>query len=133
MKNYLGRIILLIEDYEEAADFYAKNFDFKKIFDLTTDVGQRFLHMGNDPTDSLGIWFLKAESAEQRKRVGDQTSGQPTMVIYTTDLAALYQKLKDNKVRIKVEPVYTPGYYFLHCFDLYGNEIVVVEIRENEE
>lgn len=130
MKNYLGRIIILIEDYEEASAFYEQNFGFKRIFDVTTDVGQRFLHIGTDPIDTLGIWFLKADSKEQKERVGDQTCGQPTMVIYTTSLEELYRKLKENNVKIKIEPVWTPGYKFLHCFDLYGNEIVVVEIQE---
>lgn len=128
MKNYLGRIILLIDDYEKAATFYADNFEFTKIYDVTTDVGQRFLHMGTDPLDALGIWFLKAESKEQKERIGNQTAGQPTMVIYTTDLEALFERLKCNGVKIKVEPVLTPEYKFFHCFDLYGNEIVVVEI-----
>lgn len=130
MKNYLGRIIILIDDYEEASAFYEHNFGFKRIFDVTTDVGQRFLHIGTDPMDTLGIWFLKADSKEQKERIGNQTCGQPTMVIYTTSLEDLYQKLRTNNVRIKTEPVFTPGYKFLHCLDLYGNEIVVVEIKE---
>ena len=130
MKNYLGRIIVLIEDYEKAALFYEKNFGFKKMFDVTTDVGQRFLHMGNDPLDTLGIWFLKADTREQKERIGNQTGGQPTMVIYTTALEEQYRKLKENNVKIKIDPVLTPGYNFLHCLDLYGNEIVVVEIKE---
>ena len=130
MKNYLGRIIILVRNYEEATAFYEQNFGFKKIFDVTTNVGQRFLHIGTDPADALGIWFLKADGKEQKERVGNQTCGQPTMVIYTTSLEEVHRKLKENNVRIKIEPVLTPEYKFLHCFDLYGNEIVVVEINE---
>lgn len=130
MKNYLGRIIILVNDYEEASNFYEQNFGFKRIFDVTTDVGQRFLHIGTDTVNSLGIWFLKADSKEQKERVGRQTAGQPTMVIYTTSIEEQYQKLKDNNVMIKVAPVLTPEYKFLHCLDLYGNEIVVVEIKD---
>jgi predicted enzyme related to lactoylglutathione lyase len=128
MKNYLGRIILLVEDYEPAAEFYEKNFGFKKIFDVKTDVGQRFLHIASDPLDSAGIWFLKAESKDQRLRVGNQTAGQPTMVIYTTSLNETFELLGKNGVRVTVKPVLTPAYKYLHCLDLYGNEIVVVEI-----
>ena len=132
MKNYLGRTILLVNDYEKAASFYQDNFGFIKIYDLTTDVGQRFLHMGTDPFEGIGIWFVKADSKQQKDRVGNQTGGQPTMVIYTTSLEALFQKLKSNQVKIKVEPVLTPEYKFFHCFDLYGNEIVVAEINKEE-
>jgi len=38
MKNYLGRIVLLVKDYDEATNFYETNFGFKKMFDTTTDV-----------------------------------------------------------------------------------------------
>ncbi len=99
MKNYPGRMILLIEDYEKARSFYENNFGFKKIYDVTTDAGQRFLHMGSDSTDKFGIWFLKAESKEQKERIGNQTAGQPTLVIYTTSLDLLNKKLNENKIR----------------------------------
>lgn len=38
MRNYLGRIVLLVEDYEKSANFYEKNFGFTRFFDVTTDV-----------------------------------------------------------------------------------------------
>jgi predicted enzyme related to lactoylglutathione lyase len=130
MKNYLGRLVLLVKDYDEATNFYERNFGFTKMFDTTTDVGQRFLHIGTHALDSMGIWFIKADGKQQLERIGNQTNRQPTMVIYTTSLEELYQKLKTNGVKITVEPVITPNYKFLHCDDLYGNEIVVVEVQE---
>ena len=130
MKNYIGRIIILVDDYETASAFYEHNFGFKRIFDVATDVGQRFLHIGTDALDSLGIWFLKAEGKEQQEKIGNQTGGQPTMVIYTTSLTGMYDKLLQNNVKITVSPVLTPGYKFFQCTDLYGNGIVVVELSE---
>lgn len=130
MKNYLGRIVLLVEDYEKSAHFYETNFGFKRIFDVTTDVGQRFLHLGTDPLDSFGIWFLKADTKTQKERVGNQTGEQPAMVIYTNDIENLYQHLKNNKVKLKTEIVKTPEYDFFHCHDIDGNELIVSEIKD---
>lgn len=76
MKNYLGRIILLLEDYEKAASFYEENFGFIKMFDVTTDVGKRFLHMGAGPLDTLGIWLFK--SGHQRTKRADWQSNKRT-------------------------------------------------------
>lgn len=129
MKNLIGRMILLVDDYEHACEFYEKNFGFKKIFDQSTSVGQRFLHVGDE--NGMGIWFLKADSQVQNQRVGNQTGEQPLMVIYTTDIAQLLHRLKNNKVQIKNDMVQTPEYKFFHCLDLYGNEIVVVELIQN--
>lgn len=129
MRNYLGRIVLLVEDYEKSANFYEKNFGFTRFFDVTTDVGQRFLHIGSKPSDSLGIWFLKADTKKQKERVGNQTAEQPTMVIYTQELETLYERLKNNNVRFKTDVIKTPEYSFFHCFDLDGNEIIVTELQ----
>ena len=133
MKNYLGRIVVLVNDYDEASAFYENNFDFKKMYDVTTDVGHRFLHIGTDPLDSFGIWFIKADGKTQKDKVGHQTQGQPAMVIYTTALDKLHSKLVANNVTINVKPVKTPAYKYFHCLDLYGNEIVVVEIDDRAD
>jgi len=128
-KNYLGRLIILVHDYDKASEFYEKNFGFRKIFDETTG-GRRFLHLGTDPLDTFGIWFIRAEGADQTARVGNQTNGQPVMVIYTTSLVEQYEQLEKNGVTVSVKPVLTADYKFLHCLDLYGNEIVVVELKQ---
>ena len=130
MKNYLGRIVLLVDDYEKSARFYETNFGFKRMFDVTTDVGQRFLHIGNDPQDALGIWFLKADTKTQKERIGNQTGEQPTMVIYTTEIEELFDRLVKNGTNLKSGIVKTPEYAFFHCYDIDGNEIVVTELSE---
>jgi predicted enzyme related to lactoylglutathione lyase len=128
MKNYLGRIVLLVNDYEKSAQFYETHFGFKRMFDVTTDVGQRFLHIGAEPLDTLGIWFLKADSKKQKERVGNQTGEQPTLVIYTTEIEELHERLSKHKVKLKGGLVKTPDYSFFHCYDIDGNELVVTEL-----
>lgn len=128
MKSYLGRTIILVKDYGEAFRFYKKNFGFGAIFDYTTEAGDRYLHIGTDPQDSCGIWFLEAQTDEQKQRVGNQTAGMPTMVIYTTSLEEQYDKLKANEVQIVKEPVRQAQFKYLHCLDLYGNELIITEL-----
>lgn len=129
MKNHIGRIVLLVKDYDEAADFYQRNFGFTKLFDMTTAEGQRFLHVGTEGKYSIGIWFLLSTENEgdEDARIGKQTRGEPLMVIYTPAITELYKRLKTNGVRIKVELVHSLSYSYFHCLDLYGNELVVVE------
>ena len=128
MHNYIGRMILLVDDYEEASNFYEKNFSFKKIHDITTDTGQRFLQIGTEDPNSCALWFLKADGQSQKDTIGKQTSGQPAMVIYTDAFDQLYQRILDNQVAVTVKPVNTPGYQYFHCLDLYGNEIIIINL-----
>jgi predicted enzyme related to lactoylglutathione lyase len=125
IKNQIGRIIILVNDYEDALKFYQLNFDCKVLVDYTTTEGQRFLHVGFDDVSATGIWFLKSAD----NRVGNQTNGEPVFVMYTNALDALYQKLTTNNVKIKQAPVYADDYSFFHCYDLYGNEIIVAELK----
>jgi len=94
-----------------------------------TDVGQRFLQIGTDEPNSAGLWFIKADGKGQKDDVGKQTNGQPAMVIYTSSFDELYQQIRCNNVIVNVVPVNTPDYKYFHCLDLYGNEIIVVELK----
>lgn len=130
MANYFGRIVLLVKDYDEAWDFYHKNLGCVKLFDETHANGQRFLHIGFKEGDQAGIWLLKAEGAEEEAHVGRQTLGQPAMVVYTSSLKEAYAKLQSNGVQIKRQPVFDTSYSFLHFLDLYGNEVILVELSQ---
>jgi predicted enzyme related to lactoylglutathione lyase len=128
MQTSLGRAIILVENYDEAFSFYEKNFFCKKLFDATISTGQRYLHISFSDDDEVGIWFLKADSPDQRTIVGKQTAGQPTVVIYTDDIKSLYGHVRDNGVRITETLVSTAESKFFHCLDLYGNRLTVVEL-----
>ena len=129
MNISLGRLILLVKDYEEAFDFYSRVLNCHKIFDKTAENGQRFLHIGFGDTSDTGLWLLKAESDEQLRRVGNQTGGQPLLVLYTDHFEKSLEQLKREKVTIHKQPEEQDDFKFLHFLDLYGNEIVLVEMK----
>ena len=131
MQTKLGRVIILVNDYDEAFEFYQKNFFCKKMYESTTPDGQRFLHIGFTENDGVGIWFLRADTNEQKTKVGKQTAGQPTLVVYTDDCESLCNHLQKNDVIIIEKLVATPESKFFHCLDLYGNRLTVVELPRN--
>ncbi|MFT3677713.1 MAG: hypothetical protein QM781_17610 [Chitinophagaceae bacterium] len=128
MTTSLGRVIILVDNYEDAFGFYQKNFGCEKIFDATLPDGQRYLHVRFNADDKTGIWFLKADPGQQTSLVGRQTGGQPTLVVYTDNSEELYTQVQNNGVTIMEPLVTAEGSRFFHCHDLYGNRITVVEI-----
>lgn len=128
VKNSIGRFILLVHDYEETLRFYQDVLGFQILFDSTSETGKRYLHMGPAKKEGTGIWFLKADTPDQQQAVGRQTLGQPTFVLYTNAFEKMHEKLQEHGVRIRKKPQETEDARFLHFLDLYGNEIVMVEL-----
>jgi predicted enzyme related to lactoylglutathione lyase len=126
MQTKLGRVVILVDDYDKAFEFYEKNFFCKKIYDSTAN-GQRYLHIAFSDNEGLGIWFLKADD-KQKEKIGTQTAGQPTLVIYTDNIQELYKHVQSNQVRVIENLVSTADSKFFHCLDLYGNRLTIVEL-----
>lgn len=128
MKNTIGRFIILVHDYEEVLQFYQKVLDFHILFDQVSETGKRYLHMAPSKKGKMGIWFIKADSEEQKKGIGNQTHGAPAYVLYTDSFDIMHQRLQENRVKIIKEPEKTDDAKFLHFLDLCGNEIVMVQV-----
>ncbi len=128
MKTELGRIVILVENYDEAFKFYEENLGCKKFFDLTAESGQRFLHICFDSESPAGLWFLEADTEEQKLRIGNQTAGMPVFVLYTDSFEELLESFIQNSIKIVKGPEVTAESMSLNFLDLYGNEIVLVQL-----
>lgn len=122
----IGRIVVLVEDYDQAIKFYSEVLGFKVIVDYV-DQSQRFVHCSL-PGDDVGIWFIKSEGPA-KDHVGKQCLTEPLIVFYTKDFEKIYTKLLNNDVKIKAPPVYSPEGPYMHFYDLYGNELILVGLK----
>jgi len=131
----LGRLVVLVRDYDAALAFYRSAFGAQVIFDAPSPSGDRYLHIGFGATRSgaagTGLWLLRA-GEEDDARVGRQTGGQPLAVFYTPDARAATARVAAAGGEV-VRPVATANdATFSHVADLYGNEFVLVEIPSVE-
>ncbi|MBL0740085.1 VOC family protein [Chryseolinea lacunae] len=129
VKITLGRVVVLVDDYDEAFNFYKNALNARKIFDQVLPDGQRYLHIGFEENATSGIWFLQASTPGEKSRVGKQTEGQPLFVLYTNALEPVHLQLQACAARIVKPPVVGDDFTFLQFQDLYGNEIVLVQSR----
>jgi predicted enzyme related to lactoylglutathione lyase len=125
----LGRVVVLVRDYDAALDFYCTAFGAHVLFDAPSPLGGRYLHVGFAGESGAGIWLLRAGGSEG-ERVGRQTGGEPVAVFYTPDVATAVARVERAGGAI-VRPVETSdGASFAHVADLYGNVFVLVELAE---
>jgi predicted enzyme related to lactoylglutathione lyase len=132
----LGRVVVLVRDYDTALAFYRAAFGARVLHDAASPAGDRYLHLGfgiasDGPAASVapgvGLWLLRAQGGEDTARVGQQTGGQPLAVFYTPDVRAAVARAAAAGAAV-VRPVATAdGAAFAHVTDLYGNEFVLVE------
>ena len=127
----LGRFTLLVRDYDEALSFYRDVLGFEVLHDSIATDGQRFLHIGMPAqlgSAGLGLWLLTPGSEADRALVGRQAGHQPLLVLYTTNCTATASTLEQRGVKFRRPPRAEGATVFAHFEDLYGNEIVLVEL-----
>ncbi|RNL70885.1 VOC family protein [Streptomyces sp. I6] len=123
----LGRLVVLVEDPDAALAFYRDVLGFRVVHDRTTD-GYRSLHVGVPGQEAVGLWLMTATGGREQELIGRQCGGQPLLVLYTTDLDAVRAHLRGHGVRVWGEREDTDS-RSLHLADLYGNVIVVAQVR----
>lgn len=120
----IGRTVILAHDPAAALRWYEETFGFVTLYNDGV-----FFHAGPPGQPGVGLWFLKAEGEAQAALVGQQTGGQPVLVLYVDDCRATHADLLAKGVRFAGEPQASPGDVHVHCYDLYGNRIVLVELK----
>lgn len=130
----LGRVVLLVRDYDEALAFYAAAFGAEPLHDSNGD-DERYLHVGfpRQPAAEaavapVGLWLLRARAAEERALVGRQAGRQPFLVLYTNDCREAVDRVARAGGGVRREVRTEAETTFAHVLDLYGNEIVLVEL-----
>jgi predicted enzyme related to lactoylglutathione lyase len=123
----LGRVVVLVRDYDVALAFYRAAFGARVLFDAPSPAGGRYLHLGFGDTAGSGMWLLQA-GGEAAARVGRQTGGEPLAVFYTVDVPAAVARAAAAGAKVVRSVESADGATFAHVADLYGNVFVLVHL-----
>ncbi len=127
MKQKIALISLLVGDYDEAIDFYTRRLNFILLEDTKLSETKRWVRIAPPGSTETCLLLAKAEGADQKSRIGNQTGGRVFLFLYTDNFSRDYQNLLDQKVTIVREPV-KEAYGTVAVFaDLYGNLWYMIE------
>lgn len=122
MQQYISRIALVVNDYDEAIAFYTEKLKFELIEDTQLNEVKRWVVVA-PPGGSKACCLLlaKAKNEVERKSIGNQTGGRVFLFLYTDDFWRDYHRMIADGIEF-VRPPAEESFGMVSVFkDLYGN------------
>ncbi|MFK7905910.1 MAG: VOC family protein [Chitinophagales bacterium] len=121
MNQRIAQMALVVNDYDEAIEFYTQKLDFTLIEDTVLSETKRWVVIAPKGEGSCNLLLAKASNEEQRTRIGNQTGGRVFMFMFTDDFWRDYNRMLEKGIEF-VRPPAKHAYGTVAVFkDLYGN------------
>jgi catechol 2,3-dioxygenase-like lactoylglutathione lyase family enzyme len=121
MKQRIAHIALVVDDYDEAIDFYTKKLQFTLVEDTKLTDTKRWVLVQPPGSGETSLLLAKASNEEQQHCVGNQTGGRVFLFLYTDNFQRDYLNLLNQHISIIRAPSKEPYGTVAVFEDLYGN------------
>jgi len=121
MRQKITKIALVVDDYDEAIQFYTQKLNFKLLEDYNLSESKRWVVISPQGAEECCILLAKATNLKQSSRVGNQTGGRVFLFLNTDDFTRDYENLLKHKIPIIRGPKIEEYGQVLVFSDLYGN------------
>lgn len=122
-KKRIGKVSIVVHEYDEAIDWYTSKLDFQLIEDIPLDEQskKRWVTIAPNSDSSFQLLLARASNTEQQAAIGNQTGGRVFLFLYTDNFERDYELLNRNGVEFVRLPE-KHQYGTVAVFkDLYGN------------
>jgi lactoylglutathione lyase len=119
----LKSIVILVNDQQEALDFYTKKLGFEVHTDASFGEGNRWVTVQLPGQRDIEIVLASAKSNDAKSFVGRQVDNENALMgFYTNDIEKDIENFKSNDVKLATELIEEPYGKFIFFHDLYGNK-----------
>jgi catechol 2,3-dioxygenase-like lactoylglutathione lyase family enzyme len=122
MGLHLSAVTLVVPDYDEAVEFYVGKPGFDLIEDTKLSDAKRWVLVAPPGSKETRLLLAKADSAEQKMRIGNQAGGRVFLFLHTDDFQRDYAALRDKGVRFLEQPRHESYDTVAVFVDPYGNK-----------
>ena len=109
MQQRIAHIALVVDDYDDAIEFYTKKLDFHLLEDTKLDEEKRWVMVAPHGAKECSLLLAKAANERQAAAVGNQTGGRVGFFLFTDNFLRDYEKLKSREVKF--------GYFRLKTYE----------------
>ncbi len=122
MKQSIVHIALVVNDYDEAIEFYVKTLKFELIEDTyQSEQNKRWVVVSPPGSNGVTLLLAKVSKPEQKDFIGNQSGGRVFLFLNTDDFWRDYNRMIKEGVNF-VRPPKEQDYGLVAVFeDLYGN------------
>lgn len=133
MNQRIAHIALVVNDYDEAIEFYTKKLDFILLEDTKLSDEKRWVMVAPPGAKECSLLLARAANEKQRASIGNQTGGRVFLFLFTDDFWRDYNKLIAREINF-VKPPQDVEYGTVAVFeDLYGNLWSLIEPNEHNK
>lgn len=131
IKQNIGSIALVVEDYDEAIAFYTKKLQFTLEEDTNLGQGKRWVRVSPTNSNGTSLLLAKATSEQQSQAIGNQSGGRVFLFLHTNDFWRDYKQMQVDGVKFNEEPR-VEAYGTVVVFeDLYGNKWDLLQLNND--
>ena len=128
MKQSIVHVAVVVNDYDEAIEFYTQKLGFELLEDIyIAEQDKRWVLVAPPNSTGAAVVLAQASASKQQAFVGDQTGGRVFLFLSTDDFWRDYRQMLANGVKFRREPVEQPYGTVAVFEDLYGNLWDLVE------
>jgi catechol 2,3-dioxygenase-like lactoylglutathione lyase family enzyme len=121
MRQRIGLVTLLVEDYDEAIAYYTGKLGFALLEDTRISASKRWVVVAPQGSTGNGLLLARAAHEEQRRAVGRQSGGRVFLFLFTDDFQRDYLAYGQRGVVFSEQPRQEPYGVVAVFTDLYGN------------
>lgn len=122
MSQNIAHVAILVEDYDQAIEYYTKKLNFDLIED--TDLGneKRWVLVAPEGASGTSLLLARAVNSQQEFFIGNQSGNRVFLFLQTTDFWNDYEKMKSKGVNFIEDPREEPYGLVVVFKDIYGNK-----------
>jgi len=130
MKQEIVQLALVVNDYDDAIQFYTQKLHFTLVEDTVLSETKRWVLVAPPGSAGCRLLLAKAATGEQRSRVGNQTGGRVFLFLHTDDIHRDHKNMSDEGIEFVRKPTVEPYGTVAVFKDLYGNLWDLIEPKK---